>query len=215
MINHNHPPKKHKTYKMNYLDIIHHFYPEDTPLRRLLLLHSECVRDKALALLEGSSFRDQHPSTTLNIDLIIAGSMLHDIGICATHAPGILCEGTEPYICHGTIGARMLRQLVAEGSFSAEDAAMLEACARICERHTGAGLTRQDILSQGLPIEPAVDLLPETLEEQLVCLADKFFSKSGDPRKEKSLEHVRRSMMKFGADSLVRFDALCSTFNIK
>lgn len=200
---------------MNYLDIIHHFYPEDTPLRRLLLLHSECVRDKALALLEGSSFRDQHPSTTLNLDLIIAGSMLHDIGICATYAPGILCEGTEPYICHGTIGARMLRQLVAEGSFSAEDAAMLEACARICERHTGAGLTRQDILSQGLPIEPAVDLLPETLEEQLVCLADKFFSKSGDPRKEKSLEHVRRSMMKFGADSLARFDALCSTFNIK
>lgn len=200
---------------MNYLDIIHHFYPEDTPLRRLLLLHSESVRDKALALLEGSSFRDQHPSTTLNLDLIIAGSMLHDIGICATHAPGILCEGTEPYICHGTIGARMLRQLVAEGSFSAEDAAMLEACARICERHTGAGLTRQDILSQGLPIEPAVDLLPESLEEQLVCLADKFFSKSGDPRKEKSFEHVRRSMMKFGADSLARFDALCSTFNIK
>lgn len=200
---------------MNYLDIIHHFYSEDTSLRRLLLLHSECVRDKALALLEGSSFRDQHPSTTLNLDLIIAGSMLHDIGICATHAPGILCEGTESYICHGTIGARMLRQLVAEGSFSAEDAAMLEACARICERHTGAGLTRQDILSQGLPIEPAVDLLPETLEEQLVCLADKFFSKSGDPRKEKSLEHVRRSMMKFGADSLARFDALCSTFNIK
>lgn len=205
---------------MNYLDIIHHFYPEDTPLRRLLLLHSECVRNKALQILEGSGFRFlvsgfRVQGSNLNLDLIIAGSMLHDIGICATHAPGILCEGTEPYICHGTIGARMLRQLVAEGSFSAEDAAMLEACARICERHTGAGLTRQDILSQGLPIEPAVDLLPETLEEQLVCLADKFFSKSGDPRKEKSLEHVRRSMMKFGADSLARFDALCSTFNIK
>lgn len=205
---------------MNYLDIIHHFYPEDTPLRRLLLLHSECVRDKALQILEGSGFRFQVSGfrvqgSNLNLDLIIAGSMLHDIGICATYAPGILCEGTEPYICHGTIGARMLRQLVAEGSFSAEDAVMLEACARICERHTGAGLTRQDILSQGLPIEPAVDLLPETLEEQLVCLADKFFSKSGDPRIEKSLEHVRRSMMKFGADSLTRFDALCSTFNIK
>lgn len=205
---------------MNYLDIIHHFYPEDTPLRRLLLLHSECVRDKALQILEGSGFRFlvsgfRVQGSILNLDLVIAGAMLHDIGICATHAPSILCEGAEPYICHGTIGARMLRQLVAEGSFSAEDAAMLEACARICERHTGAGLTRQDILSQGLPIEPAVDLLPETLEEQLVCLADKFFSKSGDPRKEKSLEHVRRSMMKFGADSLARFDALCSTFNIK
>ena len=250
---------------MNYLDIIQHFYPEDTPLRRLLILHSECVRDKALQIMEGvgdrfqvlgskyqvsgfrfqvSGFKEQsigfkfqessavspqHTSThlntpsthlnspqlTLNPDLVIAGAMLHDIGICQTHAPGILCEGTDPYICHGTIGAKMLRQLMVEQSFSDEDAAMLAACARICERHTGAGLTREDIIRQKLPLDPSDDLVPETLEEQLVCLADKFFSKSGDPRKEKSLEHVRRSMMKFGADSMARFEALCNTFCIK
>lgn len=194
---------------MNYLDIIHHFYPGDTPLRRLLILHSECVRDKALAILQNSKL------STLNTKLCIAGAMLHDIGILQTHAPGILCEGSEPYICHGTIGARMLREYVAAHSLSADDVHMLEACARICERHTGAGLTRDDILSQNLPIQPAIDLLPETPEEQLICLADKFFSKSGDPAREKPLEHVRRSMMKFGADSLARFDALCATFNIK
>lgn len=197
---------------MEYLPIIQHFYPTDTPLRRLLILHSECVRDKALQILQLSQPSQPLP---VNPSLVIAGAMLHDIGICATHAPGILCEGDEPYICHGTIGARMLRQLIAEGASSAEDAAMLEACARICERHTGAGLTRENILTQKLPIEPAVDLLPETPEEKLVCLADKFFSKSGDPTKEKSLEHVRRSMMKFGADSLERFEQLCTLFNIK
>ena len=198
---------------MNYLDIIQHFYPEDTPLRRLLILHSECVRDKALQIMERVG--DRFQVLGFNPNLVIAGAMLHDIGICQTHAPGIFCEGTEPYICHGTIGAKMLRQLMVEQSFSDEDAAMLAACARICERHTGAGLTREDIIRQKLPLDPSDDLVPETLEEQLVCLADKFFSKSGDPRKEKSLEHVRRSMMKFGADSMARFEALCNTFCIK
>lgn len=199
---------------MRYLDIIQHFYPEDTPLRRLLILHSECVRDKALAILSAL------PTTTagqfsLDPELVRAGAMLHDIGIIHTHAPGILCEGTEPYICHGIIGARMLREFVQEQTLSPAEQQQLEACARICERHTGAGLTRENILAQGLPIQPAADLLPETPEERLVCLADKFFSKSGNPSKEKSLDHVRRSMMKFGADSMARFEDLCMLFNIK
>ena len=200
---------------MNYLDIIHHFYPDDTPLRRLLILHSECVRDKALSILQAIPHSSLLIPHSIDRSLVVNGSMLHDIGILHTHAPSILCEGPEPYICHGTIGARMLRQYVATFPLSPEDAVMLEACARICERHTGAGLTREDILTQGLPIEPAIDLLPETFEEQLICLADKFFSKSGDPAQEKSFDRVRRSMMKFGAATLTRFDALCDTFNIK
>lgn len=191
---------------MNPLEVIRHFYPEDTPLRRLLILHSEKVRDKALGLLHAA--RQARPSAMLDaIDerLVSDGAMLHDIGIGRTHAPSILCEGTEPYICHGTIGAEMLRRFDPS----------LEALARICERHTGAGLTTADILGQQLPILPVRDLLPETPEERLVCLADKFFSKSGDPSREKNFERVRRSMMKFGADSLARFDALCDEFCVK
>lgn len=187
-------------------EIIFHFYPEDTPLRRLLILHSEKVRDKAFELLQHA--RRQAPSPALDdIDerLVNDGALLHDIGIGRTHAPGILCEGSEPYICHGTIGADMLRSL---------DPA-LELEARICERHTGAGLTALDIQTQQLPISPVRDLLPVSLEEQLVCLADKFYSKSGDPSAEKPMERVRRSMMKFGTDSIRRFDAMCALFCIK
>ena len=88
----------------------------------------------------------------------------------------------------------------------------LEACARICERHTGAGLTAQNILDQGLPISPVRDLLPETLEEKAICLADKFYSKSGDPSREKELIRVRQSIRKFGEDSINRFEALCTQF---
>ena len=86
-----------------------------------------------------------------------------------------------------------------------------EAYARVCERHTGAGLTAKEIAETGMPL-PHIDLLPETLEEKLVCYADKFYSKSGNPREEKSLDRVRKSMAKFGDDSLERFDAMHHLF---
>lgn len=84
--------------------------------------------------------------------------------------------------------------------------------ARVCERHTGSGLTAKEIAETGLPL-PHVDLLPESLEEKLICYADKFFSKSGNPKAEKSLEKVRSSMAKFGPESLARFEKLHSLFN--
>ena len=203
---------------MNPYDIIYHFYPYDTVLRRLLILHSEKVRDKAFAILETA--RQNNPSPELlSIDeqLVNDGALLHDLGIGRTYGPGIHCEGNEPYICHGIIGARMLRELI-EGNRCSEfsvEPARLEQIARICERHTGAGLTVRDIVEQNLPITPPRDPVPEMLEEKLVCLADKFYSKSGDPSKEKDLERVKRSMMKFGADSTARFEELCRLFSVK
>ncbi len=181
---------------MNALEILYHFYPEDTPLRRLLLKHSEQVRDKALEILARSGLQ-------LDAQLVADGAMLHDIGICRCHAPSILCVGTENYIAHGVIGAAMLRSY---------DAA-LELYARICERHTGSGLSKQEILAQKLPLPPQ-DFFPETLPEKLICLADKFFSKSGDMR-EKTLSEVRHSLVKFGPDSVARLDEMIRLFCVK
>ena len=182
--------------------VIRHFYPEDTPLRRLLLRHSIQVRDKALAILANPA----RPPLELDPGLVSAGAMLHDIGILQCHAPAILCEGSRPYIAHGVIGAEMLRDYGRSHGIDPEP------FARICERHTGAGLTAREIRLQGLPL-PERDFLPETPEERLVCLADKFFSKSGDMR-EKPFDRVRRSLEKFGADTLERFDALCRLFGL-
>lgn len=182
--------------------VIRHFYPEDTPLRRLLLRHSEQVRDKALAILANPS----RPPLDLDPALVSTGAMLHDIGILQCHAPSILCEGTRPYIAHGVIGAEMLRD------YGRSHGLDMEPFARICERHTGAGITAEDVRMQGLPL-PVRDYLPETPEEKLVCLADKFFSKSGDMQ-EKPFDRVRRSLEKFGPDTLERFDALCRLFGL-
>lgn len=175
--------------------IITLFYPEETPLRRLLLQHSRQVCEKALKIAEVAGNK-------VDLQIVEQGALLHDIGILHCHAPKILCVGQEHYLRHGLIGAMMLRDL---------DPA-LEVYARICERHTGSGLTAAEIRLQQLPL-PEQDFLPETPEEKLICLADKFFSKSGD-LKEKSLADVRRSMVKFGVEPLARFDDLCKEFNI-
>ena len=182
--------------------IIAHFYPEDTPLRRLLLRHSTQVRDKALAILANPS----RPPLELDAELVSAGAMLHDVGILHCHAPSILCVGTRPYIAHGIIGAEMLRD------YGRTHGLDLEPFARICERHTGTGITVQEVREQGLPI-PERDYLPETPEEKLICLADKFFSKSGD-MKDKPVSIVRRSLEKFGTDTVERFDALLRLFGL-
>ena len=187
---------------INCFEIIYYFYPEDTALRRLLLAHCGQVRGKALAIWK------DFVGSGLEIDagLVAGGAMLHDIGIGRCHAPGILCEGTEPYICHGVIGAEMLRE------YGRRHGLNLEAYARICERHTGTGITAEEIRNQKLPV-PERDYLPETPEEKLVCLADKFYSKS-DGMKEKSISRIRQSMLKFGVDSVARLEEMCRMFGV-
>ena len=179
---------------MDYSKIINHFYPEDNELRRLLLVHSRAVADKALSIC------DRHPELNLDRDFVEIAAMLHDIGIMKCDAPGIFCHGTEPYIRHGIMGAEMLRLLEPSGA--------LEPFARVCQRHTGAGITRQEVLDQRLPMPLPEDesepYMPETLEEQVVCYADKFFSKTKLNR-EKTVEEVARSLKKFGEGRVSRF----------
>lgn len=117
--------------------------------------------------------------------------MLHDIGIFKCDAAGIQCFGTEPYICHGRIGAELLRS---EG---------FPRHARVCERHTGAGITKVQIIAQNLPL-PQQDFLPETMEEKVICYADKFFSKTHLDR-EKTIEQAEKSLSKFGEEGVLRF----------
>ncbi len=170
---------------MDYNKIIDKYYPEANKLRDIFLTHSTLVTRRALKIC------DTHPELHLDRGFVEEAAMLHDIGIFRCDAPGICCLGSEPYICHGIIGAELLR---AEGYLRH---------ARVCERHTGAGLTIEDIIEQNLPL-PHRDFLPETLEEKLVCYADKFYSKT-HPDREKSLEQAEKSIARFGKDGLQRF----------
>ena len=182
------------------LEAIDFFYSGQPELRRTLLRHSQSVCEKALAIGRASGLK-------LDFALVIAGAYLHDLGIIACNAPGIGCFGTEPYLRHGIVGGAMLKRYAMQHQVPA-----VSQLIGICERHTGSGLTAAEIVSQHLPL-PEQDFLPETAEEKLIMLADKFFSKSGDGA-EKPLEKVRAGLAKFGAPALARFDAACQEFGL-
>ena len=80
----------------------------------------------------------------------------------------------------------------------------------MCERHTGAGLSLDYILKNNLPV-PHRDLMPVSIEEQIVCFADKFFSKT-HLEKEKSVDKALKSVAKFGEDGAERFKKWCDMF---
>lgn len=177
---------------MNPYNIIDTYYKEGA-LRDTLLAHSECVARKALKIAEEKKL-------DINRDFVYSAAMLHDIGIFRTKAPSIYCNGDLPYICHGTEGAKILRTY------------NLHEHARVCERHTGSGLTANDIVRQNLPL-PHSDFLPETLAEKLICYADKFYSKSGDLTAEKTFDEVTEQMERLGSDVLERFMQMHSLFS--
>lgn len=178
----------------DYQKIIDRYYLPGTPLREILLRHSRSVAELALEIAGRLEL-------AVSPDLVEAAAMLHDIGIFMTDAPGIFCTGSEPYIRHGVLGADLLRS---EG--------VCEEVARVAERHTGAGITPDDIRNMHLPLPVDRILMPQSLLERLICYADKFYSKSGDMQR-KSLERVRQSMIRHSADTLARFEKLHGEFS--
>ena len=167
---------------MNPYEIIAKYYTPGSDLYNILVKHSEAVRDKALELAR------RHPELGLDLEFIAEAAMLHDIGILETDAPGIKCFGTHKYIEHGYLGAEMMRR---EG---------YPRHALVCERHTGTGLRLTDIIERELPV-PHRELCPVTMEEQLICYADKFFSKTRLDS-EDSYERVEKKMQKWGEESV-------------
>jgi uncharacterized domain HDIG len=177
---------------MDSILLIDKYYPESNELKHILLSHSKSVADKALQIA------DKHPELNLDKDFLYEAAMLHDIGIFLTDAPGIHCFGEKPYICHGYLGAGLVNS---EG---------FPKHALVCERHTGAGLDLKQIIGRKLPV-PHREMIPVSMEEQVICFADKFFSKT-HLDVEKTVEKARKSLTEFGEEGIQRFDNWCRMF---
>ncbi|MFE7033169.1 HD domain-containing protein [Streptomyces sp. NPDC057621] len=134
----------------------------------------------------------------LDTDLVRVGALLHDIGVYRLYdQAGRLDHGN--YIRHGVLGHEILRQ---EG--------FPERLCRFCSCHTGVGLTRHDVRTQGLAI-PEADYLAETVEEQLVMYADKFHSKTTPPT-FLTADACAAHLKQFGAAKVHAFDLLRARF---
>jgi uncharacterized protein len=173
--------------KINPLVIIEKYYEKGSDIYTVLVNHSEHVKNKALEIALN------HPELHLDEHFIGEAAMLHDIGIFKCDAPGIFCHGTHNYIEHGYLGAEILRS---EGLYKH---------ALVCERHTGVGISLEMILKNKMPL-PHRDLLPITYEEQLICYADKFYSKT-KLNSTLSLQQIRTSLRRYGESEVIRFNS--------
>lgn len=105
--------------------------------------HCRVVRDVAVRIASDIA----GAGTAVDIQLVVAGAILHDIGRSRTHGMG-----------HADEGGILCRSLGFD-----------ERICLIVERHIGAGLRADERSGFGLP---AVDRIPETLEEKIVAHAD-------------------------------------------
>lgn len=177
---------------MDPLSIITKYYNPSSEAYHILVSHSQDVTKKALTLAA------LHPELKIDLQFVEEAAMLHDIGIFLCNAPGIDCHGQAPYICHGYLGSELLQK---EG---------YPKHALVCERHTGTGLSLEMIENEDLPL-PHRDMQPVYMEEQLICFADKFFSKT-KLGVEKPVEKIKKGLSKYGHETEARFDAWCKLF---
>ena len=107
--------------------------------------HCQAVAMAAEIVAEGIQRRGH----AVHMEAVIAGALLHDVGRSQTQT-----------VRHGVAGAEILE---AEGV----DREVVE----IVRRHVGAGISAEEAKKLGLP---DFDYVPCTLEEKIVCFADKM-----------------------------------------
>ncbi|WP_020586161.1 HD domain-containing protein [Desulfobacter curvatus] len=179
------------------VEIISQFYDPDSKLFTLLVEHSRKVAAKSLEIAKGVAHLNP------DMDFIENAAMLHDIGIFKTSSPKIGCAGKYPYVCHGYLGRELLDGLGLPREFGL-----------VSERHTGAGITLENIIEADLPL-PHRDMVPVTLEEKIICCADKFYSKS--PKKQNKVmtrKKIEKSLAKLNPGHAERFAAWADEFNL-
>jgi uncharacterized protein len=84
----------------------------------------------------------------IDLGLVEAGGLLHDLGRSKTHA-----------VDHSLVGAQI-----------AETLRLPQAVINIIKRHVGAGITEEEAEWLGWPKD---NYIPQTIEEKVVCYADK------------------------------------------
>jgi len=123
-----------------------------------IVKHSILVADIA-----GEIVSSINPKIKVDVHLVEIGALLHDIGRSVTHS-----------VKHGSVGAKILEKM-----------GYPDRLVSLVRNHVGAGIPREEATTLGLA---PIDHLPTSIEEKLVCYADKLASGSVRVPLEKALE---------------------------
>lgn len=114
-----------------------------------VISHCEAVAELAMETASKLEQKD----LKIDISLVEAGALLHDLGRSKTHT-----------VDHAVIGGQL-----------AESAGLPELVVRIIKRHVGGGITAEEAEKLGWPKDV---YMPLTLEEKIVSYADKLIEQS-------------------------------------
>ena len=126
---------------------------------KVIKRHCKTVQSFAIKI----SKRIVEKKIKIDMDLISAGALLHDIGRVKTHS-----------VLHGVYGKAI-----------AEELNLSPKLINIVENHIGAGIPAKEAAKLGLPEK---DFIPETLEEKIICYADNRVTHSKIISFEKTLD---------------------------
>jgi uncharacterized protein len=134
-----------------------------------VIAHARAVAECAREIAE--RYNDRHRNHA-DIELVIAGALLHDIGRARSNG-----------IDHAVVGAEIAQAFCPDTRI-----------VRIIKRHIGAGIPKDEAERLGLPSE---DYLPETAEEMIVAHADNLV----DDTERISIDERIKRMRARGFDS--------------
>jgi len=125
---------------------------------------SHCLAVAELALEIANKL--QKRGLSVNVALVEAGALLHDIGRAKTHT-----------VDHAVVGAQI-----------AKATGLPESSIKIIKRHVGAGIPAEEAKWLGWPQDV---YMPQSLEEKVVSYADKLIDKSERISIETEIKRLR------------------------
>ena len=133
--------------------------------RQNVIRHVEAVSDLAVDIAEAIRNRG-YP---VNVKLVEIGALLHDIGRSKTHS-----------VHHAVAGAEI-----------AESFGLPQQVVSIIKRHVGGGITAREAKKLGWPRDVYI---PQTVEEKIVCYADKLVEGSSRISIEKTIDKLSQDL---------------------
>ncbi|MBN1133583.1 MAG: TIGR00295 family protein [Methanosarcinaceae archaeon] len=123
----------------------------------------------------------------VDVSLVEIGGILHDLGRARTH-------GIE----HAAVGAKI-----------AEELGLDPQIVRIIKCHIGAGISREDAISLGLPDD---DYIPRSMEEKIVAHADNLMHGTRPISLEEYISRMRDRRL--GEENIERIKALADELGV-
>jgi uncharacterized protein len=128
-----------------------------------VISHSLAVT--ALAIEIGGKLKKK--GIEVDLGLVEAGALLHDIGRSKTHQ-----------VDHSLLGAQIARTIE-----------LPQPVVNIIKRHVGAGITEEEAQCLGWPQDT---YMPQTIEEKVVCYADKRIDCNKPTSIETEIQHLQK-----------------------